>query len=184
MSDHIIEEAKSGRAACRTCKKPIGKGELRLGESVPNAFADGETTHQWHHLPCAADKKPAVLEQALAATTVVVADKDALLARAAEAKKKGGAKPGAFPYVERAPSARSTCLVCTEKIEKGVLRVAIERDVDTGTFVTKGAGYLHPACAVDHESMADVADLLALLQKNSPGLTDDDKAALVAELDG
>ena len=41
---HIIEEAKSGRAGCRTCRKPIAKGELRFGEEVENQFADaGET---------------------------------------------------------------------------------------------------------------------------------------------
>jgi len=55
---HVIEAAKSGRAACRTCKEPIAKGELRLGEEVPNQFAGGETTHVWHHLACAAKKRP------------------------------------------------------------------------------------------------------------------------------
>ena len=57
---HIIEEAKSGRAGCRTCRKPIAKGELRFGEEVENQFADaGETTHRWHHMACAAGSKTA-----------------------------------------------------------------------------------------------------------------------------
>jgi hypothetical protein len=184
MSEHIIEVAKSGRASCRTCKKTIDKGELRLGESVPSAFGDGGVTHQWHHLTCAADKKPAVLEEALAATSVEVTDKAALLARASEAKKKGGSKPGKFPYVERAPSARSTCLVCNEKLDKAALRVAIEREVDTGSFVQKGAGYLHPACAAKHESLVDVKDLLALLKLNSPQLTADDAKELSTSMGG
>ena len=52
---HVIEPAKSGRASCRTCREPIAKGELRLGEEVPNTFSDsGEATHVWHHLACAA----------------------------------------------------------------------------------------------------------------------------------
>jgi len=28
---------------------------------------------------------------------------------------------------------------------------AVEREVDTGSFVTKGAGYLHAKCALEHE---------------------------------
>ena len=65
---HTIEPAKSGRASCRSCRQPIGKGELRFGEDVPNAFSDsGEPSYQWHHLACAAEKKPAQFTLALAA---------------------------------------------------------------------------------------------------------------------
>ena len=43
---------------------------------------------------------------------------------------------------------------CEESIEKGTFRVAVEREVDTGTFVTRGAGYLHPAPAShDHVNL-------------------------------
>lgn len=44
-----IEPAKSGRATCRTCSKPISKGELRIGE--PYMF-DEHVTYRWHHLSC------------------------------------------------------------------------------------------------------------------------------------
>ena len=65
---HTIEEAKSGRAGCRTCRKPIAKGELRFGEEVENQFADGgETTYRWHHLTCAAGSKTDELRATLAA---------------------------------------------------------------------------------------------------------------------
>ena len=46
---NVIEEAKSGRASCRTCKKAIAKGELRFGEEAPNAFGDTPSM-RWHHL--------------------------------------------------------------------------------------------------------------------------------------
>ena len=53
----LIEEAKSGRARCRGCRKNIDKGELRYGEEAPNQFGDG-TAMQWLHLLCAAKKHP------------------------------------------------------------------------------------------------------------------------------
>ena len=175
---HIIEAAKSGRASCRTCKKPIGKGELRLGEEVPNQFDAGEMTHVWHHLECAAKKKPGPLKAALESTDVVVPNKAELEKLIAENAKN--VKPSTFPYAERAPSGRSTCMVCSEAIPKGELRVAVEREVDTGSFMTKGAGYLHPACALEHVA-EDVETFFKKVQDHSPGL---DKADLDALREG
>lgn len=179
---HQIEEAKTGRASCRSCKKPIAKGDLRLGEEVPNAFAAGEVTYQWHHLACAAKKKPLVLEEALQGTSLPIPDREALEKDIAANKKNQ--KPTTFPYAERAKTSRSTCLSCSEAIEKGTLRIAVEREVDTGAFVTSGAGYLHAACATGW--IADNAplegDLLAHLQKNSTGLEAGDVEALKLEL--
>ncbi len=175
---HTIEEAKSGRASCRTCKKPIAKGELRLGEEVPNQFST-EPAFQWHHLPCAAKKKPAALKQALASTTLTIPDRAALeLEVDASAKKE---KPSTFPYAERAATGRSSCIACSTAIDKGTLRVAVERDVDTGSFVTKGAGYLHAACAAGHLALApDV--VLEQVKGNSPGLDATELDALKADL--
>ena len=52
---NVIEEAKSGRASCRTCRKAIAKGELRLGVETQTQFSDAPSL-QWHHLLCAAVK--------------------------------------------------------------------------------------------------------------------------------
>ena len=54
---NVIEEAKSGRASCRTCKKPIAKGELRLGVETQTQFSDTPSL-AWHHVLCAAAKLP------------------------------------------------------------------------------------------------------------------------------
>lgn len=144
----IIEEAKSNRAACRGCREKIQKGELRLGDEVVNAFSSGdEPSFQWYHLSCAADKKPQELKTALADFAGEVPGRAELEEKIAAAAAKGKKKAITFPYAERAPSGRSKCLECGETIEKGQMRVAIEREVDTGSFVTTGAGYLHPACA-------------------------------------
>ncbi|HEY4243399.1 MAG TPA: hypothetical protein VGM88_26485 [Kofleriaceae bacterium] len=142
---NVIEEAKSGRAACRTCKQPIAKGELRLGVETPNQFGDAPAM-QWHHLACAAEKLPAELKEALDAYPGEVPDRAKLDATMAAAIAGGRAKPGGFPYVDHAPTGRARCLQCREAIEKASLRVAIEREITTGASTTTSAGYLHPGC--------------------------------------
>jgi poly [ADP-ribose] polymerase 1 len=175
----MIEEAKSGRATCRTCRQKIDKGQLRFGEETANAFdPDGGKSYFWHHLACAAKKKPALVKPVLAAFTGTIPNReeiDALLASAKESDKP------TFPYAERAPTGRSKCLACDEPIEKGALRVAIEREVDTGSFMTKGAGYLHAGCAPDH--VKDEA-LGTKLKANSRGLLPLDVEELDRELAG
>jgi len=142
---NVIEEAKSGRASCRTCKKTIAKGELRLGVETQTQFSDTPSL-QWHHVLCAATKLPAELKAALAEYPGEVPNRAELEAAMAEAEKKGAAKPAGFPYVDRAPTGRAKCMQCEQPIEKGAFRVAVERELTIGANVTRGAGYLHPAC--------------------------------------
>lgn len=170
---HVIEAAKSGRAACRTCREPIGKGELRFGEAVQNAFSDNAL--QWHHLRCAAQKRPHELRATLATFEGEVPDRAGLEALLTEAE--ANAKPP-LPYAERAPNARSKCLGCGEKIEKAALRVAVEQDVQAAGFVTKGTRYLHAACA---KAFRD-APALAEVEAHSRGLAEADLAELRAAL--
>jgi len=166
MANHI-EEAKSGRASCRTCKKTIAKGELRLGVEVANQFSDA--TVQWHHLACAASKLPAELKEGLASYEGEVPNRAELDKAIDETVKKGTGKPGGFPYVDHAPTGRAKCMQCEEPIEKGSLRVAVEREIDTGAMVTRGAGYLHPKCVAENlENVGgSVDDLVEGLKKNS-----------------
>ena len=147
MANHI-EEAKSGRVSCRTCKKAIGKGELRLGVEVASQFSDA--TVQWHHLACAAEKLPVELKEGLASYEGDVPDRAALEATMEATLAKGNAKPGGLPHVDHAPTGRAKCVTCGEPIAKGSLRVAVESEIDTGAMVTKGARYLHPGCAKAH----------------------------------
>lgn len=61
----IIELAKSGRAACRTCKGKIEKDAPRVG--VENVFRkDGNeyVSYRWHHFDCALSKMPEVVAEA------------------------------------------------------------------------------------------------------------------------
>jgi hypothetical protein len=144
MANHI-EEAKSGRASCRTCKKTIAKGELRLGVEAANAFGD-QPSMQWHHLACAAQKLPAELEEAMKSYTGEIANKAELEQTMADAIAKGHAKPGGLPYADRAPTGRARCMQCQTAIEKDSLRVAVEREIEVGAAVQTSAGYLHPKC--------------------------------------
>jgi len=154
----IIEEAKSNRAACRGCREKIQKGELRMGDEVVNAFSSGDDpSFQWYHLSCAANKKPKELKAALAEYPGEVPGRAELEETLAKAPAPRGARK-TFPYAERAASGRSKCVECGEAIEKGEMRVAIEREVDTGAFVTTGAGYLHPRCAEDNVRAAAAAN--------------------------
>jgi ribosomal protein L37AE/L43A len=165
---NVIEEAKSGRASCRTCKKTIAKGELRLGVEVQTQFSDTPSM-QWHHLLCAAGKLPAELKAALAEYPGTIPNQAELDTAMEGAIKKGNAKPGGFPYVDRAPTGRAKCMQCEQPIEKAAFRVAVERELTIGANVTRGAGYLHPACVAENlENVGgSVDDLIEGLRANS-----------------
>ena len=179
---NVIEEAKSGRAACRTCKKPIAKGELRLGVELQTQFSDTPSM-QWHHLPCAAQKLPAELKEALDAYPGTVSNRGELDQMMGDALKKGHAKPGGFPYVDRAPTGRAKCMQCEEPIAKDSFRVAVEREIDTGSMVTRGAGYLHPKCVEENleNTGGSKGDMIEGLRANSR-LAANDLEAVLAEI--
>lgn len=179
---HTIEIAKSGRAGCRSCKSPIAKGELRFGEETANQFGEpGDTSYRWHHIKCAAQKLPAELREALGAHSGEVPERDELDKLMAEAD---ATKPPPFPYADRAPTGRAKCQGCGETIPKEGLRVAVERDIERGMTVTKGAGYLHPACAAAYveEHGGTHAKLTEDLRANTRSLSEADLDTLFAEV--
>jgi hypothetical protein len=177
---HVIEAAKSGRARCRKCREAIAKGELRFGEEIPNTFADdGRMSYRWYHLMCGARACPKEMEEALAEYEGDVENRAELEREIDAAKRKQ--KPKTFPYAELAPSGRSKCLLCGEKIGKGELRVAVEREVDTGSFVTTSAGYLHPGCAAEHQGMSS-GDLLSAIKVNTLSLSEETLEQLAGQL--
>ena len=45
----VIEFAKSGRAACKTCSGHIAEGTMKLGTAINN---DGYLNMEWHHARC------------------------------------------------------------------------------------------------------------------------------------
>jgi Poly(ADP-ribose) polymerase and DNA-Ligase Zn-finger region len=173
---NVIEKAKSGRAKCRKCRESIAKDAFRFGLEVAGEFGDAV---QWYHLNCAAQKVPADLEAALKDCTDDVPNRAELQAEIEQ--HRGKQKPTTYPYAELAPSARSTCLICDQKIAKDEPRIAIEREIDAGGFTRQGAGYLHPQCAMLYEEVPD--DLAAQLRVNSISLTADQLAGVLKQLE-
>jgi hypothetical protein len=58
-------------------------------------------------------------------------------------------------------------MVCNKKIEKGSVRVAIERKIDTEGFSGVRPGYLHPGCAPKHADLKGMDDLDDRISRNS-----------------
>ncbi|MEQ1503400.1 MAG: hypothetical protein ABMB14_14275 [Myxococcota bacterium] len=182
----IVEVAPTGRAKCRGCKETIPKGEIRFGETYDSAFSDGESLRYWHLL-CAAKKLPARLEPAMTAFGGAIPNKAEVDAEMAKAKKSGKASAGArFPHAQIASTGRARCLGCSEPLEKGKLRVAVEREIEGPMGLMKSPGYLHPACALGwaEEQGEDSDGFAEQVLANSGHLTDDEKRALVADLGG
>jgi poly [ADP-ribose] polymerase len=180
---NVIEEAKSGRASCRTCKKTIVKGELRLGVEVTNQFSDTPSM-AWHHLLCAAGKLPGELKDAMATYAGDIPNKAELETAMTETLKQGKGKPGGFPYVDRAPTGRAKCMQCEEPIAKDSFRVAVEREIDTGTMVTRGAGYMHTKCAVPNlEKSGGSKDELVEGIRGNSRLTPEDLEVAIGEIE-
>jgi hypothetical protein len=180
---NVIEEAKSGRASCRTCRKPIAKGELRLGVETQTQFSDAPSL-QWHHLPCAASKLPVELKAALAEYPGEVPGRAELDATILQAEKKASAKPAAHPFADHAPTGRAKCMQCEQPIEKGSFRVAVERELEIGGSATRGTGYLHPGCvAANLENVGgSLEELIEGLRANSR-LTEAELDGVIADIE-
>ncbi|MEE8042253.1 MAG: PARP-type zinc finger-containing protein [Pseudomonadales bacterium] len=170
---HVIEPAASGRSKCRGCGEPIAKGELRLGERLPNPFADGEMTF-WYHLICAAYKRPETLLEAVAQTGASLDNRETL-----EREAQRGIDHRRLPRingVHRAPSARARCRSCREPITKDTWRIPLvffEEDQ------FNAAGFVHASCCLEYFETTDVIDRL---KHYSSDLSADDLAQLRQEL--
>ena len=152
---HVIEAAASGRAKCRGCGEKIVKGELRLGERLPNPYGEGEMT-LWFHPLCAAYKRPEPLMEAMSATAETLDD-----AKRLETVAEGSLAHRRLPRVDgagRAPTGRARCRACRELIEKGSWRVGLVY-YDDGRF--EPSGYIHAGCASRYFETADIVERIA-----------------------
>jgi len=171
---YVIEGARSARARCKSCRKKIAKGALRLGVLVVGPFGPG---YMWHHLNCAAGRLYDKLEEAYrleawraAAEKPNVPSLESLRAfkeRAAE-RKANRKYP---PYAEQAPSGRSSCKHCGESIEKGAWRVVLGREVQFGSQVRTTPINVLPAHVVEvlqePDCTSNISDLQSGLKENS-----------------
>jgi ribosomal protein L37AE/L43A len=173
---HLIERAASGRAKCRVCGVAVAKGAWRVGEVVPNLYAEGDGAEamHWYHPWCAAYHRPEVTLQALAAATDGPDDRPALVAAA----QLGIDHPRAarLHAAGRAASGRAACRHCRTPIAKDAWRIALLFWQD-GRFAP--AGFIHVACVAPYVGTTAVVDRLRYA---TPALTDADVAELTAEL--
>jgi ribosomal protein L37AE/L43A len=172
---HVIEPASTARSKCRGCGEKIASGALRFGESVPNPFADGETTH-WFHLDCGAYKRPEPFVEALEARTELLDDAERLMAVARE----GIAHPrlSRVNGAERAPSGRAQCRQCRSTIDKGAWRITLVY-YEEGRFMPSGS--IHPRCA---PAFFETSDVLPRVRHFAPTLGEADLGELATEMAG
>jgi hypothetical protein len=170
---HTIEAAATGRSKCRGCGEGIAAGVWRFGETVPNPFGEGDTTH-WFHLDCGAFRRPQPFLEALDSATAAIDDADALRAHA-----RGGVEHERLPQIngaERDKSGRAQCRSCKATIAKGAWRIPLVRN-EEGRFMA--SGFVHAGCAQAHFQTTDV---MPRLQRFAKGLTEADLAEIASEL--
>lgn len=170
---NLIEPAATARAKCRGCGERIAAAVLRFGESVPNPYGEGDTTH-WFHLECAAFKRPQPFLETVESAAEPLPDRERLVAEA-----RRGIDNARLPRVnggERDPSGRAQCRQCRTTIAKGAWRIPLvihEEDRFSP------AGFVHASCASAYFGTADV---LARVKRFSPALSEAEVAAIGAEV--
>jgi hypothetical protein len=186
----VIEGARSSRAKCKTCRRAIEKGTLRIGLLIEGPYGTG---YLWHHLRCAARRQFDRVEEAYAQAAWAAAKEPPTqvppleelrgLRDAAEEQRRTRKR---LPYLEAAPTGRAACKHCEQPIEKGSLRVVIGRGVHFGSQVRTTPINVHPACAaaaLGAEDCTTAKDGFAeALRANSEGVAPERVEATLAEI--
>lgn len=175
LPPYIIEGARSSRSRCKTCRRKIDKGVLRLGIRIEGPFGTG---HLWHHLRCAARRQFDRLEEAYETEAWLAAKEppakvpplEELRALKDEAQQRHKERR-TIPYAEVSPSGRARCKHCGEPLAKGAVRIVLGQLVTFGSQSRVGPYNVHPACvreALESGEMATEPDeLLQALRTNS-----------------
>lgn len=175
LPPYVIEGARSNRSKCKSCRRKIDSGTLRIGVLIEGPYGVG---YLWHHLRCAARRRFEQVEEAYGLEAWKFAKEppaklpplDELRKLVDEAEQRREAKRE-LPYVEIDPSGRAKCKHCGEPLAKGELRVVVGRNVEFGGQVRTGPIQVHPRCvaaALDAEDSAtEVAGFAAALRANS-----------------
>ena len=174
LAPYKIEEARSSRSRCRTCRRKIDKGVLRLGVLLEGPYGTG---YLWHHLACAARKRIEDVEGAYEEEAwepgLEVPPLDELRKLKEEAEERKAQKRET-PYVERAPTGRSKCKHCGETIEQGAWRVALLREVRFGNQVRSTPINVHAGCVaaeiLTEDCVTEVDGFEEAVRRGSQGL--------------
>lgn len=150
LPTYIIEGARSSRSRCKTCRRKIDKGALRIGMLIEGPYGTG---YLWHHLRCAARRRFEQVQEAYEAEAWKEAkDPPKKLPSIEELRKhvdelaERREKKREIPYAEFDPSGRAKCKHCGESLDKGQLRVVLGREVEFGGQVRVGPAHIHARC--------------------------------------
>jgi hypothetical protein len=169
----LIEPAATGRSKCRGCGEAIAAGVLRFGETVPNAFGEGDATH-WFHLDCGAFKRPQPFLETLESASATIDDAERLRAHARSGVERE--RLTRINGAERDKSGRAQCRSCRAAISKGAWRIPLVF-YEEGRFMP--SGFIHPACA---QAYFETSDVMPRVQRFAKGLTEADLAEIRSEL--
>lgn len=196
LPDHVIEAARSSRSKCKSCRRSIDKGDLRLGIMVEGRFGPG---YMWHHIKCAGRKQVEEVETAYATeawkNAKVLPDLKDLptldsLRKLAEkaAKSKATKKPARkIPYAELAPSDRSKCKHSGETIPKGSVRIVLGKLATFGQQTRQSPFAVMPkyvAAALSEPDVVPERDVLEEALRANSELDEATLVAAIAEFDG
>lgn len=188
---YLIEGARSSRSRCKTCRRKIERGSLRLGILIEGPFGPG---YLWHHLKCAARHQLDHVEEAYR----LEAWKEAkevpktvpplfTLRQLAEQADEQRRSRKTLPYAELAPSGRSRCRHCGQLIDEGSVRVVLGRGVEFGRQVRTSPINVHPQCvsaALDEDDCVTPREGFAdALRANSEGLDEADLEGVLERIE-
>jgi hypothetical protein len=191
LPPYVIEAARSSRSRCKSCRRPIEKGTLRIGILSEGGFYG--PGYLWHHLTCAARRQFEKVEEAygqeawknakVVPESVPGLDELRGLREKAEEKKRLKKE---LPYVEEDPSGRAKCKQCGQPIEKGSLRVALGKDVTFGNQTRTSTITVHPHCvkaALEQPDSATEAEGLREALLENSGLPQERIDAVMREVE-
>lgn len=186
----MIEGARSSRSKCKSCRKKIEKGVLRLGVLIEGPYGIG---YLWHHLTCAAKRRLDDVEAAYDREAwneakeppekVPTIEELRKLNEDAEEKRQQRKK---IPFAEVDPSGRAKCKHCGETMEKGSLRVVLGREIEFGSQYRTMPIHVHVTCVagelekVDCNTQSDGFE--SSIRQNSQGLSDEQIEAVLKDL--
>lgn len=159
--DPKIELAKSGRSTCRTCQKKIPKETPRVGIPFPFTTPAGEVvaSYRYYHIDCTPPYKIAEVIVFLKKKQSEKNDLfETVLQKLERMDRKEGPEGGNLgspsndPFLQLSKSSRGKCRSCNEKIEKGIIRVAVPSlvELDDGRKFSSNK-YYHLKCYVNQE---------------------------------
>jgi hypothetical protein len=181
LPPYVIEGARSSRSRCKTCRRAIPKGALRLGILIEGPYGKG---YLWHHLKCAARRQFDRVEEAYRLEAwrqakeppAKVPQLEELRRHTEKAAERRQARRQP-PYAELDPSGRARCKNCGDPMERSTVRIVLGRRVQFGNQIRTTPIHVHPRCVAEalraEDSATESAGLIQILRETGRDLPAD-----------